>query len=154
MLCLMACAMLAPAPLRAQATASPSLASVPFGPVDSLYADLVNRQNTCSFGGLAAVRYSVTGTGSGSGGAFTLSNGYSALPYQVQWAQTANASSGSTLTANQPLNGQITIGLLSGLTCALGLLNATVIVIVPAVSLQQGTAGSYSGSLSILLTAQ
>ena len=49
---------------------------------------------------------------------------------------------------------QSNASLLSVLTCALGLRNATVIVIVRAVQLQQATAGGYTGTLSILLTAQ
>lgn len=132
----------------------PTLSNVAFGSVPSLYSDLTSAQNTCSFTGLLPINYSVTATGSGSGGAFAITNGTSAIPYEVQWAQTANATSGSNLTANAVLGGQTTAALLSGLTCLLGVTNATLIVIVRAASLQKATAGAYTGTLSLLLTAQ
>lgn len=119
-----------------------------------MYSDLTSRQNTCSFSGLTPTIYGVTATGSGTGGAFTLSNGRSQLPYEVQWAQTANASSGSPVSASQMLGNQSNASLLSTVTCALGLQNATIIVIVRATSLQQSTAGAYSGTLTVLLTPQ
>jgi hypothetical protein len=138
----------------AQATVVPTVQNVAFGAVSSLYSDLTNAQNTCSFTGLLPINYGVTATGTGTGGAFTITNGKSNIPYEVQWAQTANATSGSSLTANTMLGGQQTAALLSGLTCLLGVTNATLIVIVRAASLQQATTGSYTGTLNILLTAQ
>lgn len=132
----------------------PTISNVAFGAVPSLYSDLTSAQNTCSFTGLLPINYSVTATGSGSGGAFAITNGTSVIPYEVQWAQTANATSGSNLTANAALGGQTTAALLSGLTCLLGVTNATLIVVVRAGSLQRATAGAYIGTLSLLLTAQ
>jgi hypothetical protein len=139
---------------QAQSTVSPPLTDFAFGQISSLSSDVNNRQNTCSFGGLTPVSYSVTATGSGSGATFSVTNGSSTVPYEVQWAQSANATSGSNLAANQPLLNQSNASLLSSLTCGLGLQNATVIVIVRAVSLQQATAGSFTGTLSILLSVQ
>jgi hypothetical protein len=143
-----------PGALQAQAPVSPPLGGVAFGQVASITGDAINRQNTCSYGGLTPVIYSVTGTGSGPGSAFSMTNGTSILPYEVQWAQSANAASGSSLTAGRALLNQSNASLLSSLTCGLGLQNATLIVIVRAVSLQQATAGIYSGTLSLLLSVQ
>lgn len=149
-----AAALLGASGAGAQALVAPSLANVAFGAVPSLYGDLTSAQNTCSFTGLGPVGYSVGAAGSGAGGAFTLTNGTSTLPYEVQWAQTANATSGSALVANTPLTGQTTAGLLNGLTCLLGVTNATLIVIVRAASLQRVTAGAYTGTLTVLMQAQ
>jgi hypothetical protein len=135
-------------------TVSPSLANVAFGSVSNASSDLINRQNTCSFTGVLPVNYSVTATGNGAGSAFTITNGTSNIPYEVQWAQTANAATGTNLVAGQPLNGQQTAAILSGLTCLLGITNATLIVVVRGTSLAQATAGSYTGNLTVILTAQ
>lgn len=142
------------APVTAAAPISPTLQDILFGAVPSLSSDLIKSQNTCSFSGVAPITYAVGAGGSGSGGAFTLTNGTSTIPYEVQWAQGINASSGTALTANVALNGQVTPGLLSGLTCALGATNASLIIIVRATSLQQATAGTYAGTLTVLMAAQ
>jgi hypothetical protein len=141
-------------PVVAAVPLNPTLSDVSFGPVASLYSDLTSRQNTCSFSGLTPTTYGVTATGSGPSGAFAISNGTTQIAYEVQWAQSANATSGSPVSSNQPLLNQSNSSLLSTVTCALGLQNATLIIIVRAPSLQQATTGSYSGSLSILLTPQ
>jgi hypothetical protein len=138
----------------AQTIVTPVLQNISFGAVPSLYSDLTSAQNTCSFTGLLPVTYNIVAGGSGTNGAFTLTNGKSTIPYEVQWAQTANATSGTPLTTNVVLSGQVTAALLSGLTCALGVANATLIVIVRSISLQQATAGAYTGTLTVLLAAQ
>jgi hypothetical protein len=135
------------------ATANPALNDFAFGNVASLNSDLTKSQSTCSFSGVTPMTYSVTASGTG-GGAFTVTNGTSTVPYEVQWAQMANAASGANLTPNVALANQSGGGLLTGLTCALGLLNATAIVIVRATSLQAATAGSYSGTLTLILSSQ
>ena len=134
-------------------TISPTLQSVAFGSV-AITADLVSRQNSCSFTGVNPVIYSITASGNGPGSSFAMTNGTSILPYEVQWAQSANASTGTNLVAGQALTGQQTQAILSGLTCALGITNATLIVTVRSGALQQATTGSYTGSLTILLSPQ
>jgi len=150
---LAATAALLPRPALAQ-SANPPLSNVAFGNVTSLSLDLRRAQNTCSFAGVFPITYTVTATGSGTGNAFTVTNGTSTVSYEVQWAQTANAASGSNLTANVALTNQSGGGIVTGLTCFLGLTNATLIVIVRAGQLQQATTGSYSGTLSVVLAVQ
>jgi hypothetical protein len=135
-------------------SAIPSTQDIAFGRVPSIYSDLVSVQSICSFGNLLPVRYSVMATGSGSGGAFTVTNGTTNIPYEVQWAQVANATSGENLSPLTPLFNQTSGGDLLGLGCLLGVRNATLIVIVRSSALQIATAGSYLGTLNLLVTAQ
>ena len=138
----------------AQTVSTPTLGAVNFGQIASLFTDLPSAQNLCAFGSVAGVRYSVLATGSGAGGAFMLTNGTSNLPYEVQWSQSGNATSGTDVKANVPLTGQNETGLLTVLGCALGIPTASLITIVRATSLQQATAGPYAGTLTIILTSQ
>jgi hypothetical protein len=135
-------------------SAIPGTQDIVFGNVSSVYSDLVSQQSTCSFGNLLPVRYSILAVGSGSGGAFTITNGVSAIPYEVQWSQVANASSGDNLIPSVPLYNQTSGGDLLGLGCLLGVRNATLIVIIRSSSLQRATAGAYTGTLNLLVTAQ
>jgi hypothetical protein len=93
--------------------------------------------------------YSVTGVGSGSGGAFTLAGpGNTPLPYEVQWSANSGVTSGTKLTANAPLTGQPALLL----NCVLGLAtDASLIIIMRAAAVAAVTAGNYSGTLSIVL---
>lgn len=147
---LVAAAMLAfAAPADAQGVQVGGLSDVAFGMVGSFGADLVRSQSICAFSGLLGGRYSVTAYGSGAGGAFTLSNGAAALPYEVQWNTSAGQSSGTPLTANVPLTGRTML-----LGCSvLQITNASLIVILRAAQLSVATAGDYSGTLTVILAA-
>jgi hypothetical protein len=147
---LAAAAMLAlTAPAYAQGVQVTGLSDVAFGTIGSFGSDLVRSQSICAFSGLLGGRYSVTASGSGAGGAFTLSNGAAALPYEVQWNTTAGQSSGIGLTANVPLGGQTML-----LSCpVLQTTNTSLIVILRAAQLHVATAGNYSGTLTVILAA-
>jgi hypothetical protein len=147
---LAAAAMLAlTAPAYAQGVQVTGLSDVAFGTIGSFGSDLVRSQSICAFSGLLGGRYSVTASGSGAGGAFTLSNGAAALPYEVQWNTTAGQSSGIGLTANVPLSGQTML-----LSCpVLQTTNTSLIVILRAAQLHVATAGNYSGTLTVILAA-
>lgn len=147
---LAAAAMLAlTAPSYAQGVQVTGLSDVAFGTIGGFGSDLVRSQSICAFSGLLGGRYSVTASGSGAGGAFTLSNGAAALPYEVQWNTTAGQSSGIGLTANVPLSGQTML-----LSCpVLQTTNTSLIVILRAAQLHVATAGNYSGTLTVILAA-
>ncbi|MEG8040167.1 hypothetical protein QP166_12740 [Sphingomonas sp. LR60] len=147
---LAAAAMLAlTAPAYAQGVQITGLSDVAFGTIGSFGTDLVRSQSICAFSGLLGGRYSVTASGSGTGGAFTLSNGAAALPYEVQWNTTAGQSSGTGLTANVALSGQTML-----LSCpVLQTTNTSLIVILRAAQLHVATAGNYSGTLTVILAA-
>ena len=138
----------------AQTVSSATFSPAAFGTPSSLASDLFNRQSICAFGSLLTQGYSVLATGSGSGGAFSLSNGTSVIPYELQWAQTGAASSGTDVQANVRLNGQHESGILAGVGCLLGAKTATSIIVIRSVSLLQATEGVYNGTLTIILTTQ
>lgn len=145
-----AAAMLAlTAPAYAQGVQVSGLSDVAFGTIGNFGSDLVRSQSICAFSGLLGGRYSVTAFGSGAGGAFTLSNGAAALPYEVQWNTSAGQTSGTGLTANVPLAGQTML-----LSCpVLQTTNTSLIVILRAAQLHVATAGNYSGTLTVILAA-
>jgi hypothetical protein len=142
---------LSPVAASAQVGRISALSDVSFGTV-STAADVSRAQTVCAFSSNLG-RYTVTATGSGSGGAFTLANGPAALPYEVQWSQASGATTGTNLTAGVPLSGQTSDA--TGVTCLLGLLSSgSLIVLLRATALQSAAAGDYSGTLSILLSPQ
>lgn len=136
-------------PAAAQAVQVSGLSDVAFGTITGFGSDLVRSQSICAFSGLTGGRYTVTASGSGAGGAFTLANGTRTLPYEVQWNTAAGQSSGTGLTANVPLTGQTML-----LSCpVLQATNTSLIVILRATSLRTATAGNFSGTLTVLLSA-
>jgi hypothetical protein len=145
-----AAAMLAlTAPAYAQGVQVSGLSDVGFGTIGNFGSDLIRSQSICAFSGLLGGRYSVTAFGSGAGGAFTLSNGAAALPYEVQWNTSAGQTTGTGLTANVPLAGQTML-----LSCpVLQTTNTSLIVILRAAQLHVATAGNYSGTLTVILAA-
>jgi hypothetical protein len=143
-----------PDPASAAVVSAATFKPFAFGPVTSLYSDLSSAQSICAFGSLLTVGYNVLASGSGLGGAFTITNGTSSIPYEIQWAQIGGAASGANLTPNVLLNNQYESSLLQGVGCLLSATSATAIVIIRATSLQQATAGGYTGTLTLILTAQ
>ena len=125
------------------------LSDVTFGTISNVVADATQAESVCADTGILGGLYGVTATGSGSGGAFTLSTGGGAtLAYQVQWAATSGQTSGTQLTSGTALTGQRA----SLLDCTLGLqTDASLIVILRAAALGGATAGSYTGTLQIML---
>ncbi len=94
--------------------------------------------------------YTVRAQGDGSGGAFTLTGGSNGdtLDYSVQWAESAGASSGISLTSGSALTGRSATS--ASATCNGGAnLNATVIVDVAESELATATADDYSGTLTL-----
>ncbi|MBY9063530.1 hypothetical protein K7957_11365 [Sphingomonas yunnanensis] len=136
-------------PATAQSVQVNGLSDVAFGTITGFGADLVRSQSICAFSGLTGGRYTVTASGSGAGGAFTLANGAATLPYEVQWNTAAGQSSGTGLTANVPLAGQTML-----LSCpVLQATNTSLIVILRAPSLSIATAGNFRGTLTVILSA-
>lgn len=125
------------------------LSDVAFGTIANIQSDQVQSQSACAFSGLLGGRYSISASGSGRGGAFTLANGSATLPYEVQWSTTAGQTSGTALTPGASLTGQTML-----LSCPLlATTNSSLIVILRGTSLGSATAGSYNGSLTLILAA-
>jgi hypothetical protein len=144
----------APSVARAQLQSRiTGLADVNYGTINA-FVDQTNSQNVCVhsvfrlFGFPVRRDYSVVATGSGAGGAFTLASGPRTLPYEVRWADAANQTTGTQLTAGATAAGFGNAS--TNQTCGGGD-TASLIVTVTGSSLATASAGSYSGVLSITI---
>jgi hypothetical protein len=141
------------APAWGQRVRATGFTDVNFGMLSGLQSDQRQSQSICVYSNGNAGAYSVTAWGSGLAGSFELSNGLNTLPYDVQWSPTSGQTTGADLSPNVSLNGQV-----SGAqhqTCNNGpATSATLIVVLRGVDLAQAREGTYSGSLSLLISAQ
>jgi hypothetical protein len=95
----------------------------------------------------------VQATGSGSGGAFTLASGSASLAYEVQWSQVSGQTSGTQLSPNVALTGQVSSA--TQPSCNSGpSTSASLIVILRSAQLSAAAAGSYSGTLTLLVAPE
>jgi len=148
---LTAFAMLAANPAaRAQSVNIYNLSDVAFGTISSVAANQTVAQTLCVYS--SVTNYTVRATGSGTSGAFTLSNGTAQLAYTVQWAAAAGQTSGTLLTAG--VGQRFTPGGLNILCSLSGLLagQASLIVTLPAANLSTAQAGNYTGTLSLMVS--
>lgn len=130
-----------------------NLSDVAFGTVANLTVDAVRTQSLCLYADTAANGYNVRASGSGPGGAFALASGSNSLPYDVQWNNASGQSVGTQLSANVALSGQISAA--SQQTCNTGpATTASLIVILRSTALSSAAAGSYTGSLTLIIGAE
>lgn len=111
-------------------------------------------QSVCVWSNTATKEYTITATGSGTGSAFTLSNGSGTVPYSIEWAASSGQTSGTALTA-----GTASASLTSTATsqnCASGpAASASLIVGIGTTDLgTMGAGSSYAGTLTLLVTPQ
>jgi hypothetical protein len=146
---MLACAM--PQPAFAQLAQLSDLSDISFGTIASVTSDLSQSQTVCAYSNALFSNYSVRATGSGAGGAFTLAAGGATLAYEVQWNSAAAQSSGTQLSAGVAQSGFISQGVLPG--CTLGLTRSgSLTVILRAAALSVARAGSYSGTLTLMIS--
>lgn len=105
--------------------------------------DLVNSDPVCVYNSASAA-YTVTASGSGPGGDFTLVSGGNSLLYEVAFRGSAGGY--VTLEANSPQSFSAANQVSN--SCGGGT-NADVRVTVSASNLQAASAGSYSGTLTV-----
>ena len=129
------------------------LSDVSFGTVTSFATDSVRSQSICVYAKSALDNYRVTATGSGNGGAFALSSGTDTLPYEVQWNDMPGQTSGAQLSANSALTGQHSTAQKDD--CSKGpATTASLIIVLRAAAVAGAIAGSYSGSLSLVIAPE
>ncbi len=135
---------------RAQIT---GLTDVAFTNVDPASAATAAQSN-CVWSNTATKGYSITATGSGASGAFTLANGSLTVPYTVQWNASGGQTSGTALTAGTALAGMTSTA--ANPTCTTGAATTSSLIIAIAAANLQGmtSATSYTGSLTLLVTPQ
>jgi hypothetical protein len=130
-----------------------ALSDVAFGTIANLGADARRSQSLCLYADTATNGYTVTAMGSGSGGAFDLSSGAQSLPFDVAWNSAAGQSSGLQLTPNVPLTGQVSTA--AKQTCSSGpATTASLVVILRSAALSSAMAGTYSGTLTLIVGAE
>jgi hypothetical protein len=142
----------APAVAGPQAEIS-GLSDLAFGTVTSLASDAVRTESICVFSNTKTNGYSVTASGTGTGGAFTLASGAFRLGYDVEWSDLSGQTTGTLLSPNTALTGLTSSATVA--TCNKGpATSASLIVVLRAASLSSARAGSYSGTLTLLITPQ
>jgi hypothetical protein len=135
---------------RAQIT---GLSDVAFTNVDPS-VNATQSQSNCVWSNTATKGYSITATGSGTSGAFTLANGALSVPYTVQWSGSSGQTSGTALTAGSALAGLTSTAV--NPTCSTSPSTTSSLVISIASNNLQNMAASttYTGSLTLLVTPQ
>lgn len=124
------------------------LADVAFGSLTG--GDVTRAQNLCAFSSTSTKGYRVTASGSGTSGAFTLSNGGGTLAYDVQWNKLTGQTSGSSLSPNVALTGQSSAA--TQQQCNSGPAStASLILIVRGTAAAAAPGGNYSGTLTLVL---
>lgn len=127
-----------------------ALSDVAFGTIANLSVDAINSQSVCVYSSSATSGYHVTASGDGPSGAFQLLSGAQVLPFDVQWSATSGQTSGTELSPNVPLTGQVSTA--SQQTCNSGAASsASLVVILRASALTSASAGTYSGTLTLLV---
>jgi hypothetical protein len=142
--------LLSPACVQAQEQARiTSLADVAFGTIGNFTSDQSIARDVCIYS--STDRYSVTARGSGTANAFTLASGTNRLAYEVQWADSAGQTAGTTLSPNVALGGQSTFSII-GTACFFGIFRtASLITILRANALSTAAAGNYTGTLTLII---
>lgn len=142
-------AILAPLAAQAQQVRISRLTDVAFGTISNFTSDLISSQNVCAHSTAAGNLYRVTASGTGSGGSFRLQSGSNTLTYEVQWAGSTGQSVGTNLVANVAQGGFSGRGNTS--TCGNGVRTASLITILRSTAVSAATAGTYSGTLTLIL---
>lgn len=129
------------------------LVDVPFGLLTTTAGDVSQAQSVCAYVQSLSGHYNIRATGSGTAGAFTLAGAGAPMPYEVQWNGSANQTSGTSLVAGQALTGLTAVTV--DQNCALLVFSsASLIVLIRAAALSKATAGSYTGSLTLIIAAE
>lgn len=128
-----------------------SLADVTFTNADPSVA-ATSSQGPCVWSNTSTRNYTITASGSGTAGAFTIASGSSVIPYSIGWANSANATSLTALTAGAASSAIASNA--TNISCG-GTGNSTLKVTIGATDLQNMVAtNSYTGTLTLVVTPQ
>lgn len=149
----LAAAVLLPGDASAERIRVTGLRDADFGLVSTFGSDQRRSQNVCVYVTGSRQTYSIVALGDGSGGGFSLANGAAVLPFNVEWTATPGASSGTLLNPSTPLVNQYSSA--SNQTCRSGpAASATLTVILRASDLAEARQGTYSGTLTLIVSAE
>jgi hypothetical protein len=128
-----------------------SLTDVSFTNADPSVA-ATSSQGPCVWSNTSTRNYTITASGSGTSGAFTVASGSSVIPYSVGWANSAGATSLTALTAGTASSAVASNA--TNISCG-GSGNSTLKVTIGATDLQNMVAtNSYTGTLTLVVTPQ
>jgi hypothetical protein len=147
---------LSPHAAAAQQARINKLTDVAFGTIANLGVDASIAQSVCAWSttGSPGVRgYNVRATGNGTANAFTLASGLRTMAYEVQWNGSPGQTSGTSLTAGVTKTGFKSTATITGCTSG-PLTSASLIVILRAATLSSATAGTYNGTLTLVLAPE
>jgi hypothetical protein len=138
-------------PNRTQIT---GLTDVSFANADPPTA-AVSNQSDCVWSNTATKGYSISATGSGPGGAFTLASGsLTPVPYSVQWNAAAAQTTGTPLVSGTPLPGLVSTATRPACTASPSSTSSLIISIAPTDLQSMVATSSYTGTLTLLVTPQ
>ncbi|HJR82855.1 MAG TPA: hypothetical protein VJ775_02905 [Sphingomicrobium sp.] len=127
-----------------------SLSDVAFGTIANLGVDAVRSQSVCLYADTSTNGYTITATGTGPAGTFQLTSGLAAMTYEVEWSSSAGQSTGLQLTPNVPLTGQVSPA--THQTCNNGpATSASLILMLRSSALSSAQAGTYNGTLTLIV---
>ena len=144
----------AASPAAADSTRISGLADINFGSIVNA-VDQTSSQSVivCSYkNNPQNLPYSVTATGSGTGSAFQVSSGAAVLPFDVQWADTAGQAGGTLLQPGTPAGGFANGA--TGFSCPTQGANASLTVTIRSADIAAAPAGTYTGTLQLLIAPQ
>jgi hypothetical protein len=125
------------------------LSDVAFGTVATV-ADTINSQSVCVYANTPSRGYQVTASGSAEGGRFGLVANSDVLNYEVQWNSSPGQTAGTQLSPNVTQTGLTTSA--TQQTCNSGpAASASLILVLRSSALSNATAGTYSGSLTLIV---
>lgn len=129
------------------------LSDVSFGLIVNFSVDQKNSQNICVYSQGSSGLYRVTANGSGPGGSFVLSSGNDSMPYEVQWSDVPGQATGTSLAPGIPLTGLSSDA--GNQNCQSGPpATASLITILRGSDVSVARAGSYSGTITLLLAPE
>jgi hypothetical protein len=117
--------------------------------------DLAANDDVC-IGTNSGGNYAVLLSGSGAGGAFTLTNGSQTLAYNAFWNDQTGTAGRMPVSPNSLLTGQTGAGGPFGIfLCFFGsTVNANVSAVIPEANLQAASASAFTGALTITVVPE
>ncbi len=112
-------------------------------------ADLTTTESVCVWSNANGGHYNITATGSGGSGAFEITGGSGTLPYSVDWTGGGAATALTTGTLAAGMTGAN-----HGVDCLTGGNTATLDVTIAAANMSGAVAGSYTGTLTLLVAPE
>jgi hypothetical protein len=115
-------------------------------------AQALNAQNNCVWSNTATKGYTITATGSGAGGAFTLASGaLTPVPYAVLWNQSSGQTSGTALTASTASGTFVSTATVPTCATTASSTSSLIVTIAQAQLQAMPSLTTYTGTLTLLV---